>query len=137
MFILSTFLNPWLAEAGSFVRSGDVLILRSYCRREWSSAPEMMHINNGGHDPSDTSEMRPLDCSTSTSNEKTPTQKEEPSSFFVNHAAIAWHESRKQWIGDKPSKSKKEPKDFVISVPCVELIDSDENHLEAVPKHFS
>ncbi|KAL4576494.1 hypothetical protein LXL04_012589 [Taraxacum kok-saghyz] len=34
---------------------------------------------------------------------------------FINHAAIAWNEGRRQWIGDQSQKSQRMPKDPVIS----------------------
>jgi transposase len=36
-------------------------------------------------------------------------------SMFVNHAANAWHENRKKWVGDKSQQSPRTPKDPIIS----------------------
>ncbi|XP_045827951.1 uncharacterized protein LOC123919929 isoform X2 [Trifolium pratense] len=36
-------------------------------------------------------------------------------STFVNHAANAWHENRKKWVGDKSRQSPRTPKEQIIS----------------------
>ncbi|KAL2533910.1 hypothetical protein Adt_07261 [Abeliophyllum distichum] len=38
-----------------------------------------------------------------------------PTDVFVNHAAIAWQESRRKWIGDTSQRSERMPKDPIIS----------------------
>ncbi|KAH7553533.1 hypothetical protein JRO89_XS12G0023100 [Xanthoceras sorbifolium] len=34
---------------------------------------------------------------------------------FVNHAEIAWHERRRQWVGDRSQKSKRAPREPIMS----------------------
>ncbi|KAI5648585.1 hypothetical protein M9H77_34590 [Catharanthus roseus] len=44
-----------------------------------------------------------------------PVEKSAKTTVFVNHAANAWHESRKQWIGDLSQRPKRIEKDPIIS----------------------
>ncbi|KAL6958744.1 hypothetical protein U1Q18_052668 [Sarracenia purpurea var. burkii] len=37
------------------------------------------------------------------------------SSTFVNHAAIAWQQNRREWLGDQSQRLKRTPKDPIIS----------------------
>ncbi|XP_078441928.1 zinc finger protein [Wolffia australiana] len=39
----------------------------------------------------------------------------ESCNHFINHAEIAWHEGRKQWIGDRTKRQNKVNKEPVIS----------------------
>lgn len=42
-------------------------------------------------------------------------------STFVNHAANAWHENRKKWVGDKAQHSPRTPKDPIIRYTSIQL----------------
>ncbi|KAA0043988.1 uncharacterized protein E5676_scaffold352G002770 [Cucumis melo var. makuwa] len=34
---------------------------------------------------------------------------------FINHAEIAWHERRKEWVGDRSENVQREPKEPILS----------------------
>ncbi|KAK9289706.1 hypothetical protein L1049_007865 [Liquidambar formosana] len=36
-------------------------------------------------------------------------------SVFVNHAEIAWHQSRREWVGDRSQKPKRMPREPIMS----------------------
>ncbi|KAK1396532.1 putative HXXXD-type acyl-transferase family protein [Heracleum sosnowskyi] len=63
-------------------------------------------------------EKQPLTCSISRNDGKNPPEeggeKGGSSPVFINHAAIAWHESRREWIGDSSKRLQSTPKDPVI-----------------------
>ncbi|KAF9676639.1 hypothetical protein SADUNF_Sadunf08G0023900 [Salix dunnii] len=59
-------------------------------------------------------EKQSSEHSTSTSVEHMDTEKEKSTSVFVNHAAIAWHESRRKWIGDHSRQPQRTTKDPII-----------------------
>ncbi|KAK8467624.1 hypothetical protein PHAVU_007G099500 [Phaseolus vulgaris] len=56
-------------------------------------------------------------------------------STFVNHAAIAWHEDRRKWIGDRSQHPPKIAKDQIISwsTSYEELLSTNEPFAEAIP----
>ncbi|KAI4351484.1 hypothetical protein L6164_005850 [Bauhinia variegata] len=56
-------------------------------------------------------------------------------STFVNHAAIAWHEDRRKWVGDKSKYPSKMPKDPIISwsTSYEELLSTNERFAEPIP----
>ncbi|XP_057427664.1 uncharacterized protein LOC130720967 [Lotus japonicus] len=56
-------------------------------------------------------------------------------SNFVNHAAIAWHENRKRWVGDKSRHPPREAKDPIISwsTSYEELLSTNEPFAEPIP----
>ncbi|WOH02423.1 hypothetical protein DCAR_0521812 [Daucus carota subsp. sativus] len=60
-------------------------------------------------------EKQSLTCSISSNDGKNPPEKGGSSPGFINHAAIAWHESRREWIGDSSKRLQRTPKDPVIS----------------------
>uniref|UniRef100_A0A9I9CW71 Gag1-like clamp domain-containing protein n=1 Tax=Cucumis melo TaxID=3656 RepID=A0A9I9CW71_CUCME len=33
---------------------------------------------------------------------------------FINHAEIAWHERRKEWVGDRSENVQREPKEPIL-----------------------
>ncbi|KAJ0101382.1 hypothetical protein Patl1_06028 [Pistacia atlantica] len=59
-------------------------------------------------------EKQPMDCSTSSKEVNKPTEKVVTTSVFVNHAEIAWHESRRKWVGDQSQQQQKMAKDPII-----------------------
>ncbi|EOY18820.1 Uncharacterized protein TCM_043308 isoform 2, partial [Theobroma cacao] len=84
----------------------------NYCQREWSFGLEMMEVNAGN---SRSNEKQQSECPKSADKGKKPAEKDASSSVFVNHAAIAWHENRRRWVGDKSQQSQRVSKDPVIS----------------------
>ncbi|KAL0401825.1 UNVERIFIED_CONTAM: hypothetical protein Slati_4212400 [Sesamum latifolium] len=64
---------------------------------------------------SDCNEKRPLEISTPPYEQKNPAESSTNNSVFVNHAAIAWDESRRNWIGDVSQMSQRTPKDPIIN----------------------
>ncbi|XP_059666036.1 uncharacterized protein LOC132311905 [Cornus florida] len=64
---------------------------------------------------SHTNEKQPLDDLSSANEAKKSTETSVSASLFVNHAEIAWQESRRKWIGDQTQKSGRVPKDPIIS----------------------
>ncbi|KAL8145909.1 uncharacterized protein LOC141707175 [Apium graveolens] len=63
-------------------------------------------------------EKQPLICSVSRNDGKMPEEGGEKggnSPVFVNHGEIAWHEIRREWIGDTSKRPQRTPKDPVIS----------------------
>ncbi|KAG5574762.1 hypothetical protein H5410_054896 [Solanum commersonii] len=60
-------------------------------------------------------EKLPVERYTSTRETKKPPETNKSPAAFVNHAAIAWHENRRKWVGEVSRKSERMPKDPVIS----------------------
>ncbi|KAJ7975018.1 Zinc finger protein [Quillaja saponaria] len=62
-------------------------------------------------------------------------QKDSVIPVFVNHAAIAWHESRKKWVGDKSQRPPRISKDPIISWSTAyeDLLSSNEPFAESIP----
>ncbi|XP_022744771.1 uncharacterized protein LOC111295517 isoform X1 [Durio zibethinus] len=73
-----------------------------------------MEVNAGN---SCSNEKQPSECPKCADKEKKPAEKDASISVFVNHAAIAWHENRRRWVGDKSQQSRKISKDPVLSCP--------------------
>ncbi|KAG6763510.1 hypothetical protein POTOM_030930 [Populus tomentosa] len=65
---------------------------------------------------SHSNEKRSSEHSTSTNGEHMNTEKEKSTSVFVNHAAIAWHESRRKWTGNQSRQPQRTTKDPIIRV---------------------
>ncbi|KAJ0046683.1 hypothetical protein Pint_05976 [Pistacia integerrima] len=72
---------------------------------------EEMEVKAGS---SHLNEKQPMDCSTSSKEVNKPTEKVVTTSVFVNHAEIAWHESRRKWVGDQSQQQQKMAKDPII-----------------------
>ncbi|XP_024991725.1 uncharacterized protein LOC112525717 [Cynara cardunculus var. scolymus] len=73
----------------------------------------IMEVNNRS---TRCTEKRPLEITTPRNETKKNQENNESSTpVFINHAAIAWNESRRQWIGDQSQKSRQTPKDPIIS----------------------
>ncbi|KAM7264342.1 hypothetical protein ACFE04_002025 [Oxalis oulophora] len=102
------------------------------CGKEWQISSETKTMFDNGKPHSN--EKRPLESSTSTNEAKKPTEKNENASDFVNHAAIAWHESRKRWVGDL-SETQRMEKDPLISWSTTydELLSTNEPFSEPIP----
>nr|CAD1844798.1 unnamed protein product [Ananas comosus var. bracteatus] len=81
-------------------------------RRRWSSRPEEMENNTSiPH-----SLQAHVSSGPATANEDATISEENGnSSSFVNQAAIAWNEMRREWIGDRSKKSHRAPKEPIIS----------------------
>ncbi|KAF7811692.1 DUF4050 family protein [Senna tora] len=56
-------------------------------------------------------------------------------SSFVNHAAIAWHEERRKWVGDKSQHPPRMAKEPIISwsTSYEELLSTNEPFAEPIP----
>uniref|UniRef100_A0A5B7AT18 Gag1-like clamp domain-containing protein n=1 Tax=Davidia involucrata TaxID=16924 RepID=A0A5B7AT18_DAVIN len=107
-------------------------LLLYHSKREWFFSPVMMEVNNGiprSH------EKRPLEGSTSANEATKPTENNASTSVFVNHAAIAWHEKRREWIGDQTQKLQRLPKDPIISwsMTYEDLLSTKEPFAEPIP----
>uniref|UniRef100_A0A6N2M0Y4 DUF4050 domain-containing protein n=1 Tax=Salix viminalis TaxID=40686 RepID=A0A6N2M0Y4_SALVM len=76
---------------------------------------------------------------TSTNVEHMNTEKEKSTSVFVNHAAIAWHESRRKWIGDQSCQPQRTTKDPIIgwSKTYEDLLSTHEPFSEPIPLSVS
>ncbi|KAA8534441.1 hypothetical protein F0562_031958 [Nyssa sinensis] len=92
----------------------------------------MMEVNNGN---SRSHEKRPLEGSTSANEAKKSTENNASTSVFVNHAAIAWHERRREWVGDQTQKSQRMSKDPIISwsMTYEDLLSTNEPFPERIP----
>ncbi|KAM7526864.1 hypothetical protein LguiA_016766 [Lonicera macranthoides] len=80
-------------------------------------------------------EKQPLEGSTSGNKAKIPAENNGGTSVFINHATAAWHESRRTWVGDKSQKSRKTPKDPIISwsMTYEDLLSTHDPFPEAIP----
>ncbi|KAK7279601.1 hypothetical protein RJT34_24654 [Clitoria ternatea] len=56
-------------------------------------------------------------------------------STFINHAAIAWHEDRRKWVGDKSQHQPRTAKDPIISwtTSYEDLLSTNEPFAEPIP----
>ncbi|EEF32784.1 conserved hypothetical protein [Ricinus communis] len=93
-----------------------------------------MEVNSRG---SLSNEKQYLECPTSTNAGNKPPEKEGSvsTSVFVNHAANAWHESRRKWIGEQSQQSKTMTKDPIISWSTTyeDLLSTNEPFSEPIP----
>ncbi|PIN05991.1 hypothetical protein CDL12_21470 [Handroanthus impetiginosus] len=60
-------------------------------------------------------ENRPLENSAPANDQKMPADDSQSTSVFVNHALIAWNESRRKWTGNVSQRSERTIKDPIIS----------------------
>ncbi|XP_059289029.1 uncharacterized protein LOC132042524 isoform X3 [Lycium ferocissimum] len=69
---------------------------------------------------------------------KSPPENNKSPPVFVNHAAIAWHENRRTWVGDVSSRSDRMPKDPIISWSTTyeDLLSTTEPFSEPIPLTF-
>ncbi|KAI3520162.1 hypothetical protein L1887_09407 [Cichorium endivia] len=92
-----------------------------------------MEVNNRS---SRSIEKRSIEVSTPRNEaKKNPENNESSTPVFINHAAIAWNEGRRQWIGDQSQKSSKMPKDPVISWSATyeDLLSTSNRFSEPIP----
>ncbi|KAL4605548.1 hypothetical protein ACB092_09G037000 [Castanea dentata] len=75
--------------------------------RQCLSSPETMEANGSS---SNSNESQPSGGSNNSSTEK-PNEKE----IFVNHAEIAWHEKRREWVGDQSQRTRRMPREPIMS----------------------
>ncbi|KAJ9695342.1 hypothetical protein PVL29_010699 [Vitis rotundifolia] len=68
---------------------------------------------NGGNPCSN--EKLPSEGSKNVNEESNSIEKEVSDSVFINHAEIAWHQRRKEWVGDQSQKPKRVHKEPVMS----------------------
>ncbi|BFG38816.1 hypothetical protein CerSpe_250900 [Prunus speciosa] len=75
-------------------------------------------------------EKQPSDASNIVGREKR-TGKE----VFINHAEIAWHERRREWVGDESQKSRRAPREPIMSWTTTyeDLLLSTEPFQESIP----
>ncbi|KAG8390584.1 hypothetical protein BUALT_Bualt01G0098800 [Buddleja alternifolia] len=92
----------------------------------------MMEVNGR---PSHCNEKRPLENSTPANEQKQTAENSTCTSVFVNHAAIAWNESRRKWIGDVSQRSERTPKDPIISWSTTyeDLLSTNDPFSEPIP----
>ncbi|XP_057471324.1 uncharacterized protein LOC130760139 isoform X2 [Actinidia eriantha] len=105
-------------------------------KREWFFSPVKMEGDTGN---SLSNEKQPLERSTSNKEVKRPTENSSSTSLFVNHAAIAWEQNRREWIGDRSRSSKRIQKDPIISWSTTyeDLLCTDERFPESIPLPFA
>lgn len=81
-------------------------------------------------------EKKPLENSAPPANvPKKPSENNSSTSIFVNHAAIAWDESRRKWIGNASQRSDRITKDQMISWSTTyeDLLSTHEPFTEPIP----
>ncbi|KAB2598003.1 E3 ubiquitin-protein ligase RFWD3-like [Pyrus ussuriensis x Pyrus communis] len=100
------------------------------CIKEWSLDMETMSVNTGN---SHSNKRQASEHSETTSEEKRPAVKEVSTPVFVNHAAIAWHERRKKWVGNQ--RVQRAEKDPIISwsTSYEDLLSTNESFPEPIP----
>ncbi|KAF7804410.1 uncharacterized protein G2W53_043521 [Senna tora] len=61
----------------------------------------------------------------------TSTEKE----VFVNHAEKAWHQTRREWIGDRSKKLQRQPRESIMSLTTSyeDLLLSTEPFQQSIP----
>ncbi|XP_062091986.1 uncharacterized protein LOC133797903 [Humulus lupulus] len=93
---------------------------------------ETMEVN-AGNSPSN--EKQASEHPNLANNNKKSAEKEMKTSVFVNYAAIAWNENRKQWVGDKSQQAQRMAKDPIISwsTGYEDLLSTHEPFAEPIP----
>ncbi|KAG1359610.1 hypothetical protein COCNU_08G010560 [Cocos nucifera] len=80
--------------------------------RLWSSSPDKMENNTSNfHSPEAHLSSGPA----SVGEEKKFSEQNGNNSSFINQAAIAWNEMRREWVGDRSKHSHRRPGEPVIS----------------------
>ncbi|XP_021894997.1 uncharacterized protein LOC110812513 isoform X2 [Carica papaya] len=99
--------------------------------RECSVNSETMEHNAG---ISRSNVKQSLQSSMPTKEGKRPKENNPNTSTFINHAAIAWQESRKKWVGEQPQQHRM-AKDPIISWSTTyeELLSSNEPFSKPIP----
>ncbi|KAG1355002.1 hypothetical protein COCNU_07G011140 [Cocos nucifera] len=81
-------------------------------RRQWSTSPEAME-NNVSISYSVETHISSVPI---TVNEDSNLAEENTNNgSFINEAAIAWNEMRREWVGDRSKKSHRAPREPIIS----------------------
>ncbi|KAB1219027.1 hypothetical protein CJ030_MR3G015057 [Morella rubra] len=103
-----------------------------HCRRECSFTSETTDLSTGSFYRNS---KQPLEHSTPTDTTKQLVEKDLSPSVFVNHAALAWHENRRKWVGDQSRRSKTRTKDPIISwsMGYEDLLSNNEPFSEPIP----
>ncbi|EYU38566.1 hypothetical protein ABFS82_12G143700 [Erythranthe guttata] len=67
--------------------------------------------------------------------EKMPSLQDDYNTLFVNYAAVAWHEMRRAWRGNRSVASQRKPTEPITrySTSCKDLLSSKEPFEEPVP----
>ncbi|KAK4367073.1 hypothetical protein RND71_014953 [Anisodus tanguticus] len=97
------------------------------------SVPRAMEVDTGN---SCFIEKLPVERFTSTrETKKSPPENNKSPLVFVNHAAIAWHENRRRWVGDVSRRSDRMPEDPIISWSTTyeDLLSTTEPFSEPIP----
>lgn len=81
-------------------------------RRQWSTSPEPMENNVS---ITYSVETHLSSGPTNVNEDSNLTEESANSSSFINQAAIAWNETRREWVGDRSKKSHGAPREPVIS----------------------
>ncbi|KAJ4720716.1 Zinc finger protein [Melia azedarach] len=81
------------------------------------------------------SETNSMDYSTCANEREMPTEQKVGAAVFVNHAEIAWHESRRKWVGDQSQRPDRMAKDPIISWSTTyeELLSNNQPFSEPIP----
>ncbi|GLT89821.1 hypothetical protein SLE2022_077870 [Rubroshorea leprosula] len=66
-------------------------------------------MESNGKNPN-SHENLPTRGSNNSSKEQSTTKE-----VFINHAEISWHEMRRQWVGDQSRRSKRIPREPIMS----------------------
>ncbi|KAK6137900.1 hypothetical protein DH2020_028358 [Rehmannia glutinosa] len=92
----------------------------------------MMEVNGR---TSRSNEKKSFENSRPSDVQKRPAENNPNTSAFVNHAAIAWNESRRKWIGNVSQRSKRSTKDPIISWSTTyeDLLSTHEPFSEPIP----
>ncbi|XP_056160415.1 uncharacterized protein LOC115667002 isoform X2 [Syzygium oleosum] len=101
-------------------------------RKGWLFLPDLMDVTTGN---SPFSEKQTVEPCKALEEGKEAVGKDANTSLFVNHAAVAWHESRRKWVGDQTQRSPKVLKDEIISWSTTyeELLSTNEPFSEPIP----
>ncbi|KAL6504087.1 hypothetical protein OROGR_026010 [Orobanche gracilis] len=118
-----------------FERAVEGLLLETFIilKGNGFSIQDMMEVNNR---TSHSNEKRPLETSRPLDVQKKPTEYNNAnSSVFVNHAAVAWDESRKKWNGNVSRRLGRTSKDPIISWSTTyeDLLSTQEAFPEPIP----
>ncbi|XP_015056495.1 uncharacterized protein LOC107002830 isoform X2 [Solanum pennellii] len=100
-----------MCEVPFYIKKGRQLLFHLRAGNDFS-VPRAMEVDTGN---SCFIEKLPVERYTSTRETKKPLETNKSPAAFVNHAAIAWHESRRKWVGEASRKSERTPKDPIIS----------------------
>ncbi|KAK7267765.1 hypothetical protein RIF29_20444 [Crotalaria pallida] len=87
--------------------------------------------------------MEPIRSSSSSANQNHSSEgsrdaskeKSTEKEVYVNHAEIAWHHQRKEWVGNQSNKLQRPPKDSIMSLTTSyeELLSSTEPFQQSIP----